>query len=179
MTTQSWLLISTAVLGCLSLYFQRIAKDSRRPSSSRRDLSASSFICWVLGVVAIGFYCSHKPSQFVPLAVGSAVGGFAMGYVRSSPHGTSRLLGQLNGFWLRVLCCFKWFCCLDTRDVVELAISDIKRDIRGMKEEKRSCWFIHLVVLRHTVGTIVPILFDSGVRVLAKLGPVVRWLLPK
>ena len=48
-----------------------------------------------------------------------------------------------------------------------------------MKKEERSRWFINLVVFKHAVGTIVTILFDSGVRVLAKLGPIARWLLQK
>lgn len=80
---------------------------------------------------------------------------------------------------IRFLSCFKWLCRGETRHAVELSIAEIQRDIRGMKKEKRKRWFIQLVVFKHTVGTIVPILFDSGVRVLAKLGPIARWLLPK
>lgn len=82
-------------------------------------------------------------------------------------------------FSRKFFACFKWFFRGATRDAIELASAEIQRDIRGMRKEKRSRWFINLVVFKHTVGTIVPILYDSGVRVLAKLGPIARWRLPK
>jgi len=90
-----------------------------------------------------------------------------------------RSLRGVDGLCINVLKLFRWLFHGEARDVVDLAIADVQRDIRGMKKEKRSRWFINLVVFKHTVGTIVPILFDTGVRVFAKLGPIARWLLPK
>ena len=89
------------------------------------------------------------------------------------------LHGAVSSFCLKTLKCFKWFCRGETRDAVELAMAEIRRDIREMKKEKRYATFIWVVVFWHTVGTIAPIVFDGARRLVGSLGPVARLFMRK
>jgi hypothetical protein len=77
-------------------------------------------------------------------------------------------LGKQRGT-LRLLRAFRWFCGPSGREIVELAIGDLLRDLTEMQHEGRGVLFIRLVLFWRTITTILPIVSDGLARAVASI----------
>ena len=73
-----------------------------------------------------------------------------------------------------VLFRFRWLCDATTRDLVDLALNDIKKDVREMESQGFGPGWIYVVRFWKTCRCIVPIIWDGFKRVLESAFPVVE-----
>ena len=66
---------------------------------------------------------------------------------------------------LTALEALRWFFDAANRDHIDLALADLKKDVRDMQRGGRRSWFIHLVLVCQVTQTLVPILWDRVVRI--------------
>jgi len=80
---------------------------------------------------------------------------------------------------LSTLRCFRWLCDEENRSNIDLAISDLLRDSREMREEGRSRFLVAAVLSWRAAGVIVPIIWDGALQVLKAILPLfkilIRW----
>jgi hypothetical protein len=119
----------------------------------------SAILCGTaaLGSACFGGFAMVGPAAFfgsyvVAMAVVGFVVGIAVRGLRQS------LLSALNGF--------RWFLGRENREIVELALGDLKKDVRELEAEGRGHAFINAVVLWRTLCTAVSIVCDGLERVL-------------
>jgi hypothetical protein len=113
--------------------------------------------------------------------------------LRDAAGPAERLLAELNrpsvrfrDFWLDLieptgpllfLRAFAWFCSKENREMIELIVGDLKKDVRQMTKEKRCPPFIFAVLLWKVVAcTMLPILWDGFCRFLSAVVPFTRIL---
>src|SRR5207249_2177846 len=70
---------------------------------------------------------------------------------------------------VRILSAFKYFCGKENREIVEIVMADIRRDVRQLRNEKRGPLFIRTVVLCRIGGTVLPIIWDLLIRILKSI----------
>jgi hypothetical protein len=98
------------------------------------------------------FWMNH----FVPKAVHASIGPMA-----ELPR-TPQAIGLLKAF--------RWFCNRDAREIVDLVLADLTRDVRQLASEGRSRGFIRAVVWRHVGGTLVSITWNAFNSLLKRIG---------
>jgi len=73
---------------------------------------------------------------------------------------------------LRLLEGFAWFCSKQNRYHIKLISAGLKRDADKMRREKRCEVFVQRVLLWHSIGTMLPIMWHTIARLLAAILPI-------
>lgn len=149
---------------------KRIWKENTDPWNL---LSQVVTIALVLGIFrALSFLnVSWIGSLIAGIMVGSflsAKGELALArWMKSRGAGSqSRAPGVRLGLAFRFLKALSYLYARQNREHIELIIADLKKDVRDMRIEQRSEWFIRMILLWHVSGTMFAITSD-GLRRLA------------
>jgi|ERR1035438_1141188 hypothetical protein len=137
----------------------------------------------VVAIIGAGLFIFFGPQVslarqwWAGMAVGCAIMLFIRFRVVLLKHTAdyfSRKASRRNFFGvLKILSTFAWFCSKPNRDNIALITTNLKKDVRQMRDAGRSQHFITIVLLWHVVfGTIVPILWDSVIRLINAVLPI-------
>lgn len=74
---------------------------------------------------------------------------------------------------------FRWFVPRSQRDEIDLAIEDVREDVRDLKKAKKHKAFIFTVTLWHTIRIIGAYILDGFYAIIKKLLPVASFFLKK